>query len=264
MNRTKYLVLCFVLFISLNSYSQQGSIQYSHTFYGNVPTTNKPQHVLYFNSSASTFYLSSLTANVSADDWEEPDDDNHEVVNISLVDTSSANIYYRDLRSGKTVCRASAINNNLKFKKFFFEDEGAQHLNWILKDDTKIISGYECQRASVFFRGRNYEAWFTTEIPLPYGPWKLGGLPGLILEVYDDRKEISFTAEKITIPDREAESNIKMPNGIPITLKEYVSLRTSAIQRIRKSRLPPKSKNAQRFSKGLIRKAIELEYEWIK
>ena len=39
--------------------------------------------------------------------------------------------------------------------------------------------------AEAEFRGRVWRAWFTYEIPMPYGPWKLGGLPGLILKAED-------------------------------------------------------------------------------
>ncbi len=51
-------------------------------------------------------------------------------------------------------------------------------LSWnFIADTTKTIIGYECQLAITQFAGRKYSAWFSTEIPLPYGPYKFGGLP---------------------------------------------------------------------------------------
>ena len=44
------------------------------------------------------------------------------------------------------------------------------------------------------FRGRHWTAWFATDIPVSDGPWKLGGLPGLILEAYDKGHQYTFTA----------------------------------------------------------------------
>lgn len=41
-------------------------------------------------------------------------------------------------------------------------------------------------KATLSFRGRNWTAWYATDIPLPYGPWKFQGLPGLIMEMEDD------------------------------------------------------------------------------
>ena len=38
----------------------------------------------------------------------------------------------------------------------------------------------------------NYEAWYTLEIPISNGPWKLGGLPGMILEAYDTQRHYVF------------------------------------------------------------------------
>ena len=58
--------------------------------------------------------------------------------------------------------------------------------DWELTRDTLTVLGYLCQKATTFFRGRNYEAWFTPEIPVKDGPWKLYGLPGLILKAASD------------------------------------------------------------------------------
>ena len=65
---------------------------------------------------------------------------------------------------------------------------------WTMGDSTREVLGYTCQQATANFRGRRWTAWFATDIPVSDGPWKLGGLPGLILEAYDDGQQHVFTA----------------------------------------------------------------------
>ena len=65
---------------------------------------------------------------------------------------------------------------------------------WTMGDSTREVLGYTCQQAMADFRGRRWTAWFTTDIPVSDGPWKLGGLPGLILKAYDEGQQHVFTA----------------------------------------------------------------------
>ena len=65
---------------------------------------------------------------------------------------------------------------------------------WTIVDSTREVLGYTCQQATADFRGRRWTAWFATDIPVSDGPWKLGGLPGLILEAYDEGQQHIFTA----------------------------------------------------------------------
>lgn len=66
---------------------------------------------------------------------------------------------------------------------------------WAISDESKEIIGYQCFKATADYRGRKWTAWFTPEIPVQDGPWKLCGLPGLILEAYDTDKNYHFEAD---------------------------------------------------------------------
>ncbi|NIF05932.1 GLPGLI family protein [Chryseobacterium sp. Tr-659] len=68
--------------------------------------------------------------------------------------------------------------------------------NWRLVDETKIINTINCKKAEVTFKGRNWIAWYSPEIPLPYGPYKFGGLPGLIIKITDDKGDWDFELVK--------------------------------------------------------------------
>lgn len=57
---------------------------------------------------------------------------------------------------------------------------------------TKELLGYHCARATLDFHGRHYTAWYAADIPIPYGPLKFRGLPGLIMEIVDDTNEVQF------------------------------------------------------------------------
>ena len=87
-------------------------------------------------------------------------------------------------------------NNTLIFKdrlpdKVLYK-EVVPKQNWIILNETKQIAGYKCQKATCRFRGRDYVAWFTREIPVSAGPWKFNGLPGLIVKIHDTKEHYDF------------------------------------------------------------------------
>ncbi len=71
-------------------------------------------------------------------------------------------------------------------------EEPMPHFDWQLHQEYKTLLDYKCQKATCTFRGRNYTAWFTEEIPISEGPWKFGGLAGLILQVEDSEGHYFF------------------------------------------------------------------------
>lgn len=66
--------------------------------------------------------------------------------------------------------------------------------DWVISEDTFTVLGYLCQKATTHFRGRGYTAWFTLDIPISDGPWKLYGLPGMILKIIETNGIFNFQA----------------------------------------------------------------------
>lgn len=96
------------------------------------------------------------------------------------------------------------ITGNYFGKALYTKVEPLTKIEWIIQPQKKKILEQDCQRATTFFGGRNYTVWFAPAIPINAGPWKLGGLPGIILAVNDEKNEITFTCTKITIPEEDA------------------------------------------------------------
>lgn len=65
-------------------------------------------------------------------------------------------------------------------------------ISWKISGDTTTFGGLHCQKATAHFKGRDYTAWFCPDMPLHVGPWKLNGLPGVIVEAYDAKKDVQF------------------------------------------------------------------------
>ena len=72
-------------------------------------------------------------------------------------------------------------------------EEANERPEWTLHPDTMTILSYSCQKATCRFKGRDYTAWYTMEVPVSDGPWKLHGLPGLIIKAEDRQGHYSFT-----------------------------------------------------------------------
>ena len=61
-------------------------------------------------------------------------------------------------------------------------------------DSTATILGNECHLATAWYKGRRWFAWYADDVPMDAGPWKLCGLPGLILRAYDAGRQYVFEA----------------------------------------------------------------------
>lgn len=149
------------------------------------------------------------------------------------------------INSGKKidfVIRKKRDENTLIYSELVYIDnlgftENLNLFDWEILNERKNIAGYECTKATTKFRGRHYIAWFTHEIPMTDGPYKFNGLPGLILELQDSKKNFHFVTKRI-----KKESGIIYYNTsiigterkkiIPAKLNYYNSMMTGKRQEI--------------------------------
>ena len=110
--------------------------------------------------------------------------------------------------------------------------EDTPTINWEICEDTvQTILGYTCHRATTKFRGREWEVWYADDIPTSLGPWKLNGLPGLILQAFSG-DFISYLA-----------CSIETKGLTPVTFYNYLKLKYEPIswEDYFKARNDPKS-----------------------
>lgn len=101
--------------------------------------------------------------------------------------TATGNKVYQFPAEKKMVRKESLMFSN------FIISEALPIINWHTTNDTATFGGLRCQKATCHFKGRNYTAWFCPDIPVPVGPWELNGLPGVIVDAYDAKKDVQFT-----------------------------------------------------------------------
>ncbi len=101
------------------------------------------------------------------------------------------NIVYRDYTKNRTIDHQRYDLTNWELV------ETTEQPEWVITDSVCSILNYECVMAKAEFRGRTWTAFFAPEIPFQEGPWKLCGLPGLILQAHDSKKHYTYEAKEI-------------------------------------------------------------------
>lgn len=103
----------------------------------------------------------------------------------------------------------------------FYYTEPIPNFDWDLLEEDSLICEYPCKKAKTTFRGRTWIVWYTEEIPISDGPWKLCGLPGLILKAIDSKGDFSFSAYKITHQPSDKNVKFSLKNYKKTTPQQY-------------------------------------------
>ena len=104
-------------------------------------------------------------------------------------------------------------------------EEDLPAVKWNIINETATKADYPCQKATTTYGGRDYEAWFSFQIPIQDGPYKFSGLPGLIVDMYDSEDQYHFTLaglEKATLGEIE----VSEKNLLNVSKSKFTEMKT--------------------------------------
>lgn len=204
-----FITLCLVA-IAANAQTK-ADIEVSYTMTSPNMRTGKlgdstHQYILLANSSKSKFY-SPRTEQI--DSLCSTPDGEAKFKEMQRAAALAGNFDDIPRRDGSMYVVKSTDANVMKVcdtagMEQYVVEEPIENIDWtIVEDSVKKVLGYDCIMATADYHGRKWTAWFTPEIPLQAGPWKLAGLPGLILEADADNGVYSFVATGIQNTTRQ-------------------------------------------------------------
>jgi len=120
--------------------------------------------------------------------------------------TASGSEYYQFINYKKLVRKEKMMNS-------YIITDALPVINWQITGDKANFAELHCQKATCHFKGRDYTAWFCPDLPVRVGPWKLNGLPGVIVEAYDAKKEVVFEFDRVEKAVLGASKPIKDRHG---------------------------------------------------
>lgn len=217
--KSKYpKISLFILlsFFSITVKSQEGTINYKLTVNDKKLNYKTEQNLIvyFYNSSSIELIKSPKTALI--------DQDVDDLNQIRVLKTTRPYFIFKDLAKNTLL-----LSDYLGSKKRVITDT-LNNFKWKLTNQKQRFGNYLCRKATLSFRGRAYEAWYTEEIPLRTGPWKFGGLPGLIIKIKDSDSSFIYELTGINLKEKVNNKLITIPqifaNDQVITYKEYRAL----------------------------------------
>lgn len=182
----KVFLLPLLTLFSIHLSAQQIQVQYYTP--AAVPGAAPTRYTLHADAAHSLF----ISHAIGLDDRSDVD---AQVFSLSLG-LKEDNWLYTENASKRILYQLPLITQEV----ILVEDE-VQTIQWTLHPEQKTIETFTCMKATGHFRGRDYIAWWTPSVPIAAGPWKIRGLPGLILELSDAEEKVKLLFESLRPSD---------------------------------------------------------------
>lgn len=244
--------------------SQTGYITYNNSTYDFHNSYISPSHKSILNFNEKETLETAFRYGFEEDNGNRSlSDENAVALSPSMYDEKGRQIY-KNFETNEVVMRNKKA---LAFDAYIVDDHWTK-INWEINDDFKEILGYKVRKAIGNYRGRTYTVWYAPELSYPYGPWKMSGLPGVILE-YSDGNHNYGTATEICYPCEPLETIEKPQEENVRTIEEHVKITDNihiySILELRKKGMDNFIVNSKFNEKELLErreKSREYLYEW--
>ena len=197
-------------------------VQYETVFYLDTAKKEKPLEetmILEIGSGVSKFYSYSKYICDSVYNADLANKAPQETINRHLSQYATSRMTEITCK-GFPTGQVTSQNSVAGFNRIRYEEK-LEFPHWELTEETDSLLGMACRKAECDFRGRHWTAWFTDEIALSEGPWKLGGLPGLILKAADSEGHYRFTANGIELSRTPQPITLRLKNYELVSRKQY-------------------------------------------
>jgi len=209
----KHYILLLLLF-SAPIFSQKNTYKITYDYH----IAAKRDGEIFMNTYLKTYLTGDGKKSLYVEDFIASQNNNNNP-NTLNIKTESNPVFYKELLDNKVTYR------DMVSLKFFNIQDEIENFDWQILPETKTILNYSCQKASLFFRGRTIEVYFTKDIPFSDGPWKLSGLPGMILEytINNNAGMYNAIATKVEITANNNEIINPYHEKQTITYEEFVT-----------------------------------------
>ncbi|MDV6167518.1 GLPGLI family protein [Flavobacterium sp. DG1-102-2] len=258
MKKTISTTFLFIYLFSNAQKSNDVQVEYQAFFDTNLPM--KMHTTLYVSGNVAVYHEKYNTK----ESWTEKIKPDNELAKMAFSSPfPPEDSYYRiDCNKKEMLFFDDIMRNKFLVKDVFPDPE------WKITDETKTVAGLQCIKASASFRGREWTAWFTPEIPLAFGPWKLQGLPGIILEAYDSTNRYTFKAVKIEFKKSDIITKnfakiYETKNSKPVTYQKFLDDKAEATANFHaEMQQELKGKGGSLTINTPPRSGEELHFEW--
>lgn len=240
----------FYLLFPFITFAQEKAIliTYKAIYNTELPTTKNGYLYINGNQKKSIYF----TERINKTD-EEKDDNVDVTVRLS---SGEKGFNYFDYENDTLITKDDIFKESKLIK------EKVPDFDWELLEESKTIDNIVLNKATCYFRGRNYIAWYSTDTPIKAGPWKFQGLPGLIYEIYDETKRYNWFLQKVKSTTFNFNSeDLDYKNQETISIKEYAELKFND-KGLDKKLLAKLPRGTKVVSQKTFRTGFEIKFEW--